>query len=491
MLNRAPGRTRVPVVRRSLHHGARADTRPPLAEVVDLLFDAVCVVDPVGRFVFASAACERIFGYRPDEMIGRHMTDLVIPEDRGRTADAIGLIAAGHETLQVENREIRKDGGLVDIVWSIRWWPAHRVRVAVACDVTARKRAEATQAALYAISEACYAADDPATLLARIDRVVGPLVPVTDLRVMLHDELRGRTVFPDLPPRDDRAAAVDRDVDAADPTALGTDVMRTGRTLYLTRGTATIASTTGPVHDAGASIDWIGVPLKSHDRPIGALLARSRSRDARYGAGDIELLGFAASQLASTVERLAADAKGRAPIGQDALTELPDASLVGDRLTAALARARRDATRLSVLYLDLDRFKGYNDRFGHAIGDRLLHDVGLRLRRCVRESDTVGRMGGDEFVVLLGRIQSAEHAWLIAEKIREALDEPFVVGEHTVSVTSSIGIAHYPEHGNDGERLLGCAGEGVFRAKQNGGDRSEVYDPDASGQDREPGLAGR
>ena len=112
-----------------------------LAGVLDLLLDAVCVVDAGGSFVFVSAASERIFGYTPDEMIGLRVMDLVFPEDRAKT------LAAGQSQLHFENRYARKDGSIVHLMWSARWSETDRLRVAVARDITARKHDEAMYAA--------------------------------------------------------------------------------------------------------------------------------------------------------------------------------------------------------------------------------------------------------------------------------------------------------------------------------------------------------
>ena len=113
-----------------------------LSNVMDLLLDAVCVVDQAGRFISVSGACERIFGYRPEEMVGNAMIEFVLPEDRARTLQAADRIMDGHLQQHFENRYVRKDGRIVHIMWSARWSEADQVRVAVARDITERKRTE-------------------------------------------------------------------------------------------------------------------------------------------------------------------------------------------------------------------------------------------------------------------------------------------------------------------------------------------------------------
>ncbi len=126
----------------------------PLSSVMELLLDAICVVDKRGCFVSVSGACERIFGYAPEEMIGQPMIDFVFHEDRVRTLQAVDRIEAGYLQRHFENRYVRKDGQIVHIMWSARWSEAEQVRVAVARDVTEREHADPMQAVPYAIPEA-------------------------------------------------------------------------------------------------------------------------------------------------------------------------------------------------------------------------------------------------------------------------------------------------------------------------------------------------
>jgi len=155
----------------------------------------------------------------------------------------------------------------------------------------------------------------------------------------------------------------------------------------------------------------------------------------------------------------------------DALTNLPNRALYLDRLQQALALAKQEYTHLALLYIDLDRFKLVNDTLGHITGDILLQSVAQRMRHCVRESDTVARMGGDEFAVLLLAIQSRQDALMIAEKLRAALEEPFEVNGKHLNISCSIGGAFYPEGGSDGETLTKNADQAMYLAKKMGRNR--------------------
>jgi len=163
----------------------------------------------------------------------------------------------------------------------------------------------------------------------------------------------------------------------------------------------------------------------------------------------------------------------------DSLTLLPNRLLFRDRITIALAHARR-ATRVSaVMFLDLDQFKLVNDTLGHTVGDRLLQVMAARLVTCVRADDTVARMGGDEFTILLADLHDRRGAASVAQKVLEAVRHPAIVDEHELYVTTSVGIAMFPDDGEDAETLLKNADRAMYRAKELGRDNFQYSTPAA------------
>jgi diguanylate cyclase (GGDEF)-like protein/PAS domain S-box-containing protein len=152
----------------------------------------------------------------------------------------------------------------------------------------------------------------------------------------------------------------------------------------------------------------------------------------------------------------------------DLLTGLPNRYLLFDRMEQTIRRARRNQSMFAVLYIDLDGFKGVNDRYGHHIGDQVLRQVADRLTANVRDSDTVARMGGDEFTIILDVIKMPEAALFVAQKIRAKIDKGFDVFAHQAKVTASIGISLYPTHGMDAETLLKVADQAMYQAKEKG-----------------------
>ena len=159
----------------------------------------------------------------------------------------------------------------------------------------------------------------------------------------------------------------------------------------------------------------------------------------------------------------------------DYLTNLPNRVLLNDRIAQAITLANRHHNHLALLFLDLDNFKHINDSLGHATGDKLLQSVTKRLKECVRDSDTVSRQGGDEFVILLAETKSSEDAALSAQKILDALQALHIVGKSEVHVTTSIGISIYPTDGLDAETLLKSADTAMYYAKEKGRNNYQFF----------------
>jgi diguanylate cyclase (GGDEF)-like protein len=158
----------------------------------------------------------------------------------------------------------------------------------------------------------------------------------------------------------------------------------------------------------------------------------------------------------------------------DALTELPNRTLLHDRITVAFNRARRFKGHIGLLMVDLDGFKEINDLMGHQAGDEVLREVAGRLGAAVRNTDTVARVGGDEFVILLADIHDAREAEQVAAKLVAELAEIFSINGKPVRITASFGVATFPDDGENEETLLQLADEAMYRAKQCGKNRIEV-----------------
>ena len=166
----------------------------------------------------------------------------------------------------------------------------------------------------------------------------------------------------------------------------------------------------------------------------------------------------------------------------DALTGLPNRVLLQDRLAQAIVHAQRARSQVGVMFIDLDRFKHVNDSLGHDAGDRMIVEIGRRLSSSLRESDTVARQGGDEFVVVLPDLASPDDAAKVAQKLLDSLFQPLLLGDQEVFPTGSIGIAMYPRDGHDSQTLLKCADSAMYRAKRQGGNHFLFYVADMGQQ---------
>lgn len=236
---------------------------------------------------------------------------------------------------------------------------------------------------------------------------------------------------------------------------------------------------------AGAESLWL-LPIVNPDGVKGVLALwaprpRHFLRSERKAVEMAQRLAAVAIEQQDMAQRLAFQAE------HDALTGLPNRHLLEDRLQQSISYARRKKSPLALLFLDLDGFKNINDTLGHNAGDTVLREVSQRLKNCVRESDTVARLGGDEFTVVLPDVSSTQGVQTVADKIIATLQMPFHVLDHEMHLSSSIGIAMFPEDAEEPGILLRNADSAMYRAKARGKGRFEFY-AEEMGRERENKL---
>lgn len=334
-------------------------------------------------------------------------------------------------------------------------------------DITERKRALQMQTTLHKLAECAHECETPAALYPQAHEIIHQIIPADRLYIALLDEQAMLLRFPYWK---------DGHSQAPEPISLAmggytAQVMRQVKPLLLLGHdeTSSLAS-------RRAYSDWLGVPLRNGKKIIGALVVQNAVGSRRYVEADKELLQFVSTQLTTSIERAHRDERLRHLAQFDALTDLPNRSLFDDRVQVALSQARRRDEKLALMFLDLDKFKPVNDTYGHAVGDALLAAVATRIKHLLRESDTVGRVGGDEFIILLHPILSVLDVTVVAEKICHALAQPFELLDQQISMSASMGIALYPQHGTDGISLARAANNAMYQAKRDGCNRFCVAD---------------
>lgn len=223
---------------------------------------------------------------------------------------------------------------------------------------------------------------------------------------------------------------------------------------------------------AGLVSCWSEPIINRHGEVLGTF-AIYQGQSATPSADDIKLIEESAYLAEIAIERKlslealrASEERHRHMAQHDSLTGLPNRALFSDRLQQALSYCKRHQRVLAVMLLDLDKFKPVNDRYGHALGDELLQQVAQRLLACVRTSDTVARIGGDEFVILLHQMDDPHQAQAVSEKIKRALSDIFVIDENPIQIGCSIGTAFYPQDGADQLELTKIADQRMYEQKQ-------------------------
>ena len=240
------------------------------------------------------------------------------------------------------------------------------------------------------------------------------------------------------------------------------------------------------------TITWAGNPDKSvaTDAGTGVLHPRAsfaswrevvRGRSLPWMNMEIENAGLLREQLMQLSEaarRHKAEERVRYLARYDVLTALPNRSSMEDTLERALASAVKERTGFAVLFVDLDHFKEFNDTLGHAAGDRILQIVASRLQRSVRGEDTVGRIGGDEFIAVLPGFETEQEALEAAARLLAEIEKPFELGgDEKFRITASIGMSRYPSDGSSSELLLQHSDIAMYRAKKSGGNALQVFSP--------------
>jgi len=421
-------------VQKSRTEQALRKSESRLKQLIASTLDAVVSVDRDGRVIEWNPQAEAIFGLRARDVIGHSLP-----------RDAIGLKLANvfeqraqllRQRIETIGRHKSGDELAVEITIEPVGAGSEQTFTAFIRDISERKRAqielEKREQHFRALVEKSWSG----VVLLNSDLAFS-YVGASTFRLLGYseEELKGTTLLSYIHPRERQAA---RQIFA--DLAAGQRQESHGELRFM--------------HKSGTWV-WLEGFAQNllHDPSVSAIIINYR---------DI-------SQRKATEKQLEYQAY------YDALTGLPNRLLFRDRVVIALAQARRNRRGVAVMYLDLDHFKLVNDGLGHSIGDALLSEVAARLQACIRSSDTISRLGGDEFTVLLNEVADSDSAAGVARKILQSFARPFRVEAHELFVTASIGISLFPSDGEDVETLLKCADSAMYRAKELGRNQMQLF----------------
>ncbi len=373
-----------------------------------------------------------------------------------------------------------------------------------------REKSELLQESLFHISELSNKADlDIEKFYKQVHNIVGQLLNAENFYIAKYDERSQRLDFVYYQDQDTETEAHEyrSRVKGKKLTEL---VIQRGETLLLDQEQMQTFYQQGlTAKPAKNTQSWLGVPLKSGHEIMGAMVVQSYHKGKAYSQQDAEILNYVSQHVSTAIKRremaeyerrshelleqqvklrtaaLEAEIKQRMLVEEqlkhsashDALTGLANRSVFIDLVNHAIAvKKRHDDYNFAILFLDLDRFKVVNDSLGHHAGDSLLKKVASELKNIVREMDTVARIGGDEFVILLEEISCEAVVLDIAERITSLLSSPFVLNQQPVFIGTSIGIVYSDKHYQDATTMLRDADTAMYQAKSNGKGRFEIFD---------------
>ncbi|MFO8089259.1 MAG: PAS domain S-box protein [Desulfatiglandaceae bacterium] len=406
--------------------------------IINTTIDGFWQADMQGRFVDVNDAYCRLTGYSSEELLNMSIADIEVIENPEATAKRIRKIEeTGFDRFETRHR--RKDGMIVDVEISVNYLATDGGRLFVFVrDISSRKNAE---------------------------------------KALRESEEKYRSLFENV-------------VEGIFQTT------RDGRFLSANPFLANLLGFDSPQELMG-SLTNLGeqhyenpedrakfrkiLETKGFVRGFETCLLRKdggkiwASLNARTVKDDEGSVLYYEGTLMDITDRKRAEEKIHQMAYYDPLTRLPNRELLSDRLAVALAHARRKRRRVAVAMIDLDNFKDVNDNLGHDIGDLLLKAAAERLNAALRESDTVARFGGDEFVLVIPDLKEADDVIPVARKIVESFRKPFLIGAHQLLVTTSIGIAVYPDDRTKENILLKNADSAMYQAKQTGRNRYQIY----------------
>lgn len=430
--------------------------------------EALVYTDMDGIILEANKQFEELFGYELGEMRGKHIEKVLT---NWRTQ----ILGSDPVFTDLELMARKKNKKLIHVSVSVTLNQVNEQttgKIFLLNDITNRKANEAVNNVLYNISRAANSDVSLTQLYPIIREELSTIIDTTNFYITLFDEEKNKLYFSYYA---DETGERDKDFlgsKYSNSDSIFNYIFKTGESLLLNynKYKKMIARGDFVSYDVITNKQiWLGVPLRVESKIIGSLVLQSYTDPNLYSKKDIKLVEFVSQQIATAIERKQIEEKLKFLSLYDSLTKLPNRVLFYDRMKQEIAYARRERKKFSLMFLDLDNFKEVNDKFGHDIGDQVLQEVAKRFSKLLRKTDTICRLGGDEFIILLPRLtQPRENTVDVVLKILNSLNEPLLIKDNKIYVNTSIGIALYPDNGKEGEILIKSADKAMYLAKKEG-----------------------
>jgi diguanylate cyclase (GGDEF)-like protein/PAS domain S-box-containing protein len=457
------------------------------------------------RILRANPKLSEMLGYTRRELLSLTTDAILHPEqvDTDRVKYRDKLLRGELESFTSERLYLRKDGTTlpvertVSLVRDAAGRPEYFLRVVE--DISERKRAERHREMEHGVTRALAQAASVAEAMPEILRIICEGLEWACGAHWQYDEKDGVLRIGDMwhggaarvvdfmsASRGRSTEALDWGEGARAPRTGGVvrSVWRAGAPVWFADVTEQADFRRGALAANAGLHSAFGFPIVAGNQPLGVVEFFS-PEIKQPDEALLQIMGAIGSQIGQFIQRKQAEAALRSSEEQlrqlahyDNLTRLPNRVLFYDRLKQALSQARRNQWTMAVMFLDLDRFKNVNDTLGHGAGDLLLGQVSARLTGCVRSGDTVGRLSGDEFAVVLASLTNPEDAGVVAQKMMTALSQPFDLDGKEVFASASIGITLFPADSTDPETLIRNADAAMYRAKELGRNRIQFYTPE-------------
>jgi len=475
---------------------AAANERLSLQALIDRLPDNLWVKDVNSRFVISNQVTAARMGFAgPADLMGKTDLELLAPEIAQKFfADEQKIVQSGRPMIDMEECVFGASGGKTWILTTkvpLRNDRNEIIGVAgISRDITERKLADALRDGQAQILEMIAMGAPLEDVLDRLVRLVESQLTGIFASILLVDRDGARLrhgAAPSLP---------EAYVKAVDGVRIGPKAGSCGTAAYRREPVMVADVMTDPLWADfkglaaahGLRSCW-STPILSNRGEVRGVFAMYSKEVREPSPVEMRLVDVTTRMAGIAIERKLAEDRIQFMANHDALTGLPNRTLLDDRLSQALFYAQRYERWVTVAFVDLDNFKDINDSLGHNAGDELLKAVAKRMVACLRATDTVVRLGGDEFVILLfDQPKNANVVSASLQKIQAAIAEPVQVDGHTLRVTGSFGVANYPDDGTDADALLANADAAMYRAKEIGGDNFQFYTPELNARVHEKFL---